>query len=224
MRPRCAGTRYPGRVRNLLHIFRRRQTRQHPAREELSATDPEDPVDVAPDPNPDHAWKALALVNEWIRHADTKAAVTLAFTGVLATMTFNLVKDFQSRSALFDVLVVLACALIVATGALCGLTLVPRFTDKDKDEASNVEEVVVNRLFYASISSGFKGRRRQYSDVMRTLTADPVELTRDLSDQIHANALIATAKNRWVKRAIRCALFTGATVSAIAIVIGVSNA
>lgn len=221
---RFAGTRYPGRVRNVLDIFRRRQTRQRELREELSATGPEDPVDVAPDPNPDHAWKALALVNEWIRHADTKAAVTLAFTGVLATMTFNLVKDFQSRSALFDVLVVLACALIVITGALCGLTLLPRFTDKDQGDDANVEEVVVNRLFYASISSGFKGQRRQYSDVMHTLTADPVELTRDLSDQIHANAQIATVKNQWIRWAIRAALFTGATVSAIAIVIGVSNA
>lgn len=191
---------------------------------------PEPRVEAVPDPNPDHAWKALALVNEWIRHADTKAAVTLAFTGVLGTMTFNLVKDFQHRTFLFDVLVIVACVLLVATGAMCGLTLTPRFTEKKKKKKRNKSadqdvkvDDVVNRLFYGSISKGFKDKRRQYSDVMRALTADPVELTRDLSDQIHTNAGIATTKNFWVKWAIHAALLAGAAVAGVAIVIGATN-
>jgi len=192
-----------------------------------SLVDP--PVEPLSDPNPDHAWKALALVNEWIRHADSKAAVTLAFTGVLATMTFNLVKDFHSRSVLFDWLVIIACALIVTTGALCGLTLTPRFKRSTKakgttgEQDAEAEEDVVNHLFYASISKNFKGKRRDYSDVMHTLTADPVELTRDLSHQIHANAQIATVKNQCARLAIQSALLTGGAVAAIAIVIGVTN-
>lgn len=189
---------------------------------------PEPRVEAVPDPNPDHAWKALALVNEWIRHADAKAAVTLAFTGVLGTMTFNLVKDFQHRTWLFDVFVIVACGLLVATGALCGWTLTPRFTEKKKKRNKSVDrevevDDVVNRLFYGSIAKGFKGKRRQYSDVMHALTADPVELTRDLADQIHTNAEIATTKNFWVKWAIRAALLAGAAVAAVAIVIGATN-
>ena len=37
------------------------------------------------------------MVNEWIRHSDAKASVTLAFTGVMATMTYNLAKDVTSE-------------------------------------------------------------------------------------------------------------------------------
>lgn len=33
-------------------------------------------------------------VNEWIRHSDAKAGVTLVFIGVLGTMLFNLVREF----------------------------------------------------------------------------------------------------------------------------------
>ncbi len=171
----------------------------------------------APTPEPDHAWKTLALVNEWIRHADAKAAVTLALTGALATTIFNLVKDFDRRTVLFDLLVVLACALTVLTAALCGWTLTPRVNDKDADPLS------INRLYFGSISHHFAGRRPQYADVLNTLTADPSELIKDLAAQIHANAKIATTKAKSAKWAIRSALATGGTVAAIAVIVGFSN-
>lgn len=175
----------------------------------------DDAVAVAPDP--DHAWKALALVNEWIRHSDAKAGVTLAFAGVLGTMTFNLAKDFEARPPIFDVLVVVACALLALTGGLCGWTLTPRVNDKDAARDA------INRLFFASISRNFKGKRQEYADVLNTLTANPVELTRDLADQIHANARIATVKAQFAKWAVRSALAAGGTVAALAIVIGITN-
>lgn len=167
--------------------------------------------------DPDNAWKVLALVNEWIRHSDAKAGVTLAFTGVLGTMTFNLARDFEPQSPTFDALVVVACALLVVTGGLCGWTLTPRVSDKDADRDA------INSLFFASISRNFKGKREEYADVLHTLTADPVQLTRDLADQIHANARIATIKAEFAKRAMRSAFAAGATVAALAIVIGSTN-
>lgn len=168
-------------------------------------------------PDPDHAWKALALVNEWIRHSDAKAGVTLAFTGVLGTMTFNLANEVDPRSPVFDALVVLASSLLVLTGGLCTWTLTPRVNDKDADREA------INRLFFASISRNFKGKRDEYADVLHTLTADPVELTRDLANQIHANARIATIKAVFAKWAMRSALAAGAAVAALAIVIGITN-
>ncbi|MFE3222879.1 Pycsar system effector family protein [Nocardia sp. NPDC059228] len=172
--------------------------------------------DVTPGPNPEHAWKTLALMNEWIRHADAKAGVTLAFTGVLATMVFNLVKDFHHRTTAFDLLVVLTCALLFLTAALCGWTLTPRVNDGDADPQS------INLLYFGSISQHFKSRRQQYSEVLSTLTGDDSELIKHLSAQVHANAKIATIKARSAKWAIRSALATGVVVAALAIVVGIS--
>lgn len=171
----------------------------------------------SPEPNPDHAWKTLALVNEWIRHSDAKASVTLAFTGVMATTTFNLAKDFTARTALFDTLVVMACFLLLMTGGLCGWTLTPRVKDKDADRDA------INRLFFASIDRNFRGKRQEYSEVLHTLTSEPVELMKDLADQIRVNARIATVKATAAKWAIRCALAAGAAIAALALVVGITN-
>jgi hypothetical protein len=175
-----------------------------------------DSPEVTSAPNPDHAWKTLALVNEWIRHADAKAGVTLAFTAALATMVFNLSKDFHQRTTIFDFLVAFASVLLVLTAALCGWTLTPRVNDRDADPES------INRLYFGSITQHFRGKRPQYSEVLSTLTADPSELIQDLAAQIHANAKIATIKARSAKWAIRSALATAATVAVLAITVGVS--
>ncbi|WP_114856563.1 Pycsar system effector family protein [Brachybacterium sp. YJGR34] len=156
-------------------------------------------------------------MNEWIRHSDAKAGVTLAFTGVLATMTFNLVKDFQPRDAMFDAVTVAACVLLVLTAALCAWTLTPRLKDRDTDNEA------INRLFFASIDRHFRGERKRYSEVLRTLTADPVELVADLADQIHANARIATVKATCARWAIRSALAAGAAVALLAVLVGITN-
>ena len=187
----------------------RRATEGHPH----DATTPVSP----PEPNPDHAWKTLALMNEWIRHSDTKAGVTLAFTGVMATTTFNLAKDFTPRTALCDTLVVIVCFLLLLTGAMCGWTLTPRVKDKDADGDA------INRLFFASIDRNFRGKRHEYSEVLHVLTSNPVELTKDLADQIHVNARIATTKATAAKWAIRCALAAGAAIAVLALVVGIAN-
>ncbi|APZ33945.1 hypothetical protein BOH66_06485 [Microbacterium aurum] len=206
---------YSDRVLNPFNWRKRRRDRKSTLESSAAATSATLSEGTAA--NPDHAWKALSLVNEWIRHADAKAGVSLAFTGVLATMLFNLVRDFKSRTPAFDFVVILACALIVITGALCAWTLTPRWKDTDRSKDA------INRLFYGSISKNFKGDRPRYVDVLHTLTANPNELTRDLADQVHANAKIASSKMRWSKWAIRSAVTAGATVALLAILIGVAN-
>lgn len=168
-------------------------------------------------PDADHAWETLGLVNEWIRHSDAKAAVTLAFTGALAAMTFNLVKDFHQRSTLSDVLVVLTGLLLILTAVLCGRTLTPRLSDKEASGAS------INLLYFGSIAHHFKGRRTQYAEALKGISADPSELIEHLADQIHANAGIASTKARSARSAIRSALLTSAAVASLAIAVGVGN-
>ena len=89
--------------------------------------------------------------------------------------------------------------------------------DKDADPQA------INRLFFASISRHFKGDRPRYGAVLETLTSDPRELVRDLADQIHANATIATLKAKYAKWAIRSALASGAAVAALATTIGITS-
>lgn len=170
-----------------------------------------------PLPNPDHAWKALSLVNEWIRHCDAKAGVTLAFTGALGTILFNLVRSATERGVMFDVLVVLAAALLLLTAALCAWTLTPRVDDKDAEPES------INHLFFGSITASFKDTRLQYRKALATLTTDPHELTKDLADQIHANARIATVKATGARRAVRSAVAAGGVIAAIATAIGIMS-
>ena len=90
---------------------------------------------------------------------------------------------------------------------------------KDKD----ADRDAINRLFFGSIDRNFRGKRQKYSEVLHTLTSEPVELTKDLADQIHVNARIATVKASAAKWAIRCALAAGAAIAALAFFVGVTN-
>ena len=187
------------------------------ARRSLGETDTPDVFKAVREPEPEQAWKLLDHIDGWIRHSDSKAGVTLAFVGVLATMLFNLVKDFEHRTFLFDMLVVLAALFMVLAAAFCAWTLTPRTDDAEADPES------INRLYFGSIASDFSGNRPRYRDTLTSLVADPAELTRELADQIHANARIATVKSRAAKRAIRSALAAGAMIAALATIVGISS-
>lgn len=130
---------------------------------------------------------------------------------------FNLVKESTTRSFAFDVFVVVGCCFLLLTAALCAWTLTPRVNDKDADPEA------INRLFFASISHHFRGDRLRYTEVLSTLTSDPSELVKDLADQIHANAKIATLKAKYAKWAIRSALVGGACVATIALISGIAS-
>lgn len=168
-------------------------------------------------PEPDHAWKALSLVNDWIRHSDAKAGVTLAFVGALGAMLFNLLRDSTVRNPGFDIVVVAGCCFLLLTAVLCALTLTPRVNDRDA-----VPEAI-NRLFFKSISKNFHGDRPGYAEVLSTLTSDPQELVKDLAHQIHANARIATVKGEFATWAIRSALVAGACIALVALLIGIDR-
>lgn len=178
---------------------------------------PKAPAEATVLPNPEQAWKLLALINEWIRHSDAKAAVTLAFTAAMGTMLFNLVDGFADRSPFFDAAVVAATLLILLSAGFCAWTLTPRITDQ---EASPEQ---ANLLFFGSIAVKFKNDRGNYREELRLLTADPAALTRDLTDQIHANANIAAVKARAIQRGIRSALAAGAAVAAVAVIVGIPH-
>ncbi len=49
-------------------------------------------------PDPDQAWRALSLVNDWVKHAEVKLGVVLTATGVSGGILFNLAKDRRMRA------------------------------------------------------------------------------------------------------------------------------
>ncbi|UJH71809.1 Pycsar system effector family protein [Ornithinimicrobium sp. INDO-MA30-4] len=159
----------------------------------------------------EQAWKLLSMVNEWIRFADAKAGATLAFSGAMGTLLYNVVNELHRRTAWLDVTVVMTCALLFAAVLLAGWTIAPRI--KDKDAVPDT----VNSLFFASIAANYRGKRLAYRDELSRLSIDSQALVEELADQIHANATIATAKNQRVAWAVRAGLVAGVLLALVTI-------
>jgi hypothetical protein len=181
-----------------------------------SATPDEDPPVVPSDP--DHAWKALALVNDWVKHAEVKLGVVLAATGVSGGALFNLVKDRSHPSWVLDIAATV-CGIAVLLAGVCtmiGLYPVVRIQRKTADDA-------VNPLFFHDVAQAYKGNAPSYSAVLHTLTTNPNDLVRHLGQQIHATATVAQRKYRWANRAIRALLLDLLALGAVATIIASRN-
>jgi hypothetical protein len=173
--------------------------------------DVESDPDVRPDPEPDQAWKALSLVNDWIRHAETKTAGTLAATGVAAGVLYNLVRGWDGISAVGAFFAFVCGIALVGSAVFCAITFAPRLRVRKR---RGEPEDLSNRLFFKHIALSFKGDAPSYAQVLATLTSDPHELTRQIAHQVHANAGVAHAKFRWVDLAL-CLLFIALAALAV---------
>lgn len=172
-------------------------------------------------PQPEHAWKALTITNEWVRHADSKTGVTLAFIGATATVLFNLVNGHKDWTWALIVVTGLAVVAIIAAIICAALALLPRlqrYEHKGDAAATTVGlDESVNLLFFGDVHRRYRDDRPTYSEVLSLLTSDPVGLTGQIADQIHANAHIASVKFRYANRAIVCELVAVATIAGVAL-------
>lgn len=170
-------------------------------------------------PSPEHAWKVLTITNEWIRHADAKTGITLAFVSATATALFSMAHALEQWTCLVTGTV--AGSVIALLGAIvsAGLALLPRvnrYDPKGPTQESVLPEDAVNLLFFGEVTKHYGSDRPTYRDVLSTLTSDPPRLTRHIADQIHANAHVATTKFRWANRAIRFELSAAVGLAATA--------
>jgi hypothetical protein len=165
-------------------------------------------------PQPEHAWKALSLVNEWIRHAETKAAAVLAAAGVTGGVLYNLVKSQQHPSCVINVLAMLCGGLVFAAGFCATATLIPR------RNVSGGAENFSNLLFYSHVALAYRNDEPTYAQVLAALTSNPHDLTRHLANQVHANSVVADRKFVWATRGIIVLVAALATLGALAVVIG----
>jgi hypothetical protein len=168
-----------------------------------------DPSPIPPDP--EQAWKALALVNDWLKHAEIKLAVVLAATGVSGGVLFNLVKDRAHYSHLYNLAATVCGGSVVTAGIFAVIGLYPRM----KLRRTPTEDTV-NPLFFHDVARAYNGDAPSYRAVLHTLTTNPDDLVRHISQQVHANATVAQRKYQWANRAIRALILDLLALGAVA--------
>jgi hypothetical protein len=152
-----------------------------------------------PKPDPDQAWKALSLVNDWIKHADTKIAATLAAAAACAVALFNLVSHEAKPNCLLLAAASVCGALLFWTVGCALAVLVPRLTIGRRSDPI----VYDNLLYYHHIANAYpKAKKDAYVHELANLTMDDQALTKHIAEQVHANATVANNKFKWVNRAI----------------------
>lgn len=198
--------------------FRRRSNPDNPAEHATAAS-------VTISAQPDQAWRVLSVTNEWIRHADAKAGVTLAFAGATATILSRLVDRHTVWTGALTVVVFVTALFILGASISSAFALVPRVKrqgDGDRDERESrtfTAHVSGNLLFFEDVCRNYyhssSGYRRDFS----TLTANSSDLTGQIADQVHANSCVAAVKFRWANRAIGFELLGALALAATALLV-----
>ena len=115
--------------------------------------------------DPDQAWKALSLVNDWIKHAEAKTGATLAVAGVTGGVLYNLVKDQHDPGVLLWLAAVACGVAVLIAGISAAIALVPRL------RLTRAQEEPVSRLFFSDIARAYKNDSPGYIEVLRDLLA-----------------------------------------------------
>ncbi|GAB7041953.1 MULTISPECIES: Pycsar system effector family protein [Catenuloplanes] len=136
----------------------------------------------------DDAWKALALVNDWIKHSETKAAVSLAAAGVAGGIIFNVLKAESKHSVVTVVLASLCAACVMLAGVFAGVALWPRL---------RATEAPTSTLYFNHIARKYGKNSADYSKAFLGLIEDKERLVGEISQQISSNSRVATAKFFW---------------------------
>jgi hypothetical protein len=166
------------------------------------------------DPDPDQAWKALSLVNDWIKHSETKAGLALAATGVSGGVLYNLVKKIDSPTLPVSITAVLCGVAIVAAGTCAAAALIPRRKVPGQPKNS------VNLLYYSDVARNYKECSKGYASELSATTSNPCKLTNYIADQVRANSIVASRKFTYASGAIIALTLALAALGVLAIFIG----
>lgn len=160
--------------------------------------------------SPEAAWKVLDSVNNWIKHAETKAAGTVATSGVAAGLLYTLWNDMRCPSRLIGVLATI-CAVLIACAGLSGAwALRPRLWSREQPTSNIYFDHIARR-------HNRKSGAAEYTETVRTLTADDDALAGEIAAQILANSHIARAKYRWASVGLTAVLLALAALAATAL-------
>ncbi|GGS64063.1 Pycsar system effector family protein [Nonomuraea spiralis] len=170
------------------------------------------PVAPQAGPGADDAWKTLTLVMDLVKHAETKAGLTLASAGVVGGVVYTLIRGVPRVSAAFG-LTAGACALAVAVAAVAAaLALIPR-----------VRSEPTNPLHYHHVATRFGTRPETYVGELGGLVGRPDALVPAIAHQVWANSRVAEKKYRWAGVALGALLAGLAMLTVTAVIAVVQN-
>lgn len=157
------------------------------------------------------AWNVLTNVNEWVKHAETKLGVVLAFLGVLAAGLITLVLEVGRGSTLLLVLEAVSGLLLLLAAGCASLGLLPQYSH-EPDHAK------LNPLYYGDVRRHFADKPDEYAGHLRAALDNPQVITDHLARQIVANSGVAVRKYTWANRAILLGFLS--LLGTVAVVVG----
>ncbi|MGX1543064.1 Pycsar system effector family protein [Streptomyces adustus] len=160
-------------------------------------------------PGTDHAWRILENVREWTKHAEAKAATTLAAAAALGGVLYTLVTGTDDRSAWFDAAAASCALCVLGSGLTAGMALWPRPRLRGSSEPDSP-------LHYDHIARRHKGSSADYRARLTDLLQDEEALVSAIADQAWANAQVAHHKYSWVSRSVALLLTSLATLAVAA--------
>ena len=134
------------------------------------------------------AWRAVGLVNDWVRHADSKSAAVLGAAGVTGGVLYNLVKSQTSPGWLISIAAGVCAVGVLIAGATAIVALWPRLRARGTATSS---------LYFDHIARRHPTNYSSYAHELAALVASPVDLLDQLAQQIWSNALVAKRKYFW---------------------------
>ncbi|MGY5884669.1 Pycsar system effector family protein [Modestobacter lacusdianchii] len=161
------------------------------------------------------AWKALGLVNDWVRHAETKAAATLAALGVTGGALYNLVKSQNDVSGFLAVMSTVCGAAVIVGGVFALLALRPRLRS---------QEDATSTLYFDHIARRHTSTDpAPYQQELATLVASPSSLVAEIAQQVWSNARVAKDKYKWSAWALIALAVALISVALVAAVLGIAS-
>ncbi|SBT46178.1 hypothetical protein GA0070611_3291 [Micromonospora auratinigra] len=140
----------------------------------------------------------LQNVNEWLRHADTKASLVLTLDGALIGLIALRVQgreEFERQPAT-TVLLLLALGLLAASLVATVLAVAPR---------TKITGQHWSLLHFGHVGERFEARESEFVTEFVALLGDPDALRREVGSQVWANSIVGRRKYRHLSWGIRCA-------------------
>ena len=146
----------------------------------------------------DYLWNTYELVNNWISHADAKAAAVLAavgvFAGFLVTNMEKIVPFIHQSPWYIITSSLLVCILLAASVLLAFLGLLPRLKVGEPKSL-----IYFNHISQHTVVD--------YQNLIAPALRNPTKLDSELVYQIWANSKVSTKKFYFVGGAIWCLAF-----------------